>query len=102
MSMLTDDLASMFADTSLTVLVEFGTSPAQSTRGFLSTADEPEDDGAGGIAIVSRQHIIVLEDSLEDLASNERITVDGTVYTIHGKPRKFGRGKTKVVLAEGS
>lgn len=100
--MLTDDQAAMFADTSLTVTVAFGTSPAQSTRGFLSTEDEPEDDGAGGITIVSRQRIIIREGSLEDLASNERITVDGTVYTIHGKPRKFGRGKIKIILAEGS
>lgn len=100
--MLSDDHAAMFADTSLTVLVEFGTSPQQSTRGFLSTSDEPEDDGAGGIAVVSRQHIIIQEGALEDLASNERITVDGTVYTIHGRPRKFGRGKTKIILAEGS
>jgi hypothetical protein len=102
MSMLSDDLASMFADTSLTVAVEFGTSPAQRTRGFLSTDDEPEDDGAGGIGIVSRQHIVIRDGALEDLASNARITVDGTVHTIHGKPRKFGRGKIKIILAEGT
>jgi len=102
MSMLTDDLAAIHADTSLSVEVVFGTSPVQNTRGFLSTEDVPESDGAGGIVMVNRRTIGIQEGSLSDVASGDTITVDGVVYTIHGRPRGAGSGRTKLVLAEGS
>jgi|SRR6185312_247420 len=101
MSVLTDDLAAIFADTSLTVSVEFAVSssaPVQCTRGFLTSDDLPEPDAMGGLTIVTRRVLTVQEDVLDGLAQNLTITVDDVDYRIHGV-RSGGRGKTKVLLA---
>ncbi len=99
MSILSDDLAAIFADTALTVPVVFGT---QETTGFLSSEDVLEADGYGGSVLVNRSVVTIRTDSLDDLASNAAITVDDVDYVIHGRPRSAGRGKTKLILAEAS
>lgn len=98
MTMLSDDLAAIFADTSVTVPVAFGSSPVQTTRGHFTTEDIPEPDGAGGIVLASRQMVTIVNGSLSGIVSNAAITVDGVAYRIHSV-RAHGRGKTRVVLA---
>jgi hypothetical protein len=98
MSLLTDDLKAIFADTALTVSVVYGTSPVQQTRGHLTTEDVPENDEQGGVVLVSRRVVVVRGDALDDLENDETITVDGTDYKIH-RVRNAGRGKTRITLA---
>lgn len=93
--MLTNDLAAIFADTSLTVSVQYG---AQSTRGFFSSEDMLEQDGQGGQVVVSRRVVTIGESALTGLQHEAEITVDGTTYRIHDT-RAAGRGKLKVILA---
>lgn len=93
------DLAAIFADSSVTVAVTFGTAPtAQATRGIPTSSDEPEPDGLGGIVIVKRRYVIIAEGSLTGLADDLPITVDGKTYTIHGV-RDWARGRQRIVLA---
>lgn len=98
MSMLSDDLAAIFADTSLFVPVLYGTSPEQSTRGSLSTEDMPETDGSGGVVLIARRIVTVMETSLTGVRRDQPVTVDGTAYVIHDV-RSGGRGKLKIVIA---
>ena len=97
--MLSDDLAAIYADTSLTVSVQYG-SPVQSARGFLSTEDTLEDDGHGGGVVVSRRTVTILSGAITGLASDDQLVVDGVTYQLHGRPRVAGRGKVRLVLAE--
>jgi hypothetical protein len=98
MTLLDADLAAIFADTSLTVPVSFGTAPVQSTRGFPETSDVPENDVHGGFVLISRRVLTVQDAALSGLAKNVSIAVDGVTYRIHDL-RSGGRGKTKVILA---
>lgn len=99
MSILSDDLAAIYADTSVTVPVIYGAgSSQQSTRGHFSTEDIPENDESGGVVIASRRVVTIQQGAITGLTNDTAITVDCTDYTIHGV-RAAGRGRTKIILA---
>jgi hypothetical protein len=99
-SLLTDDLAAIFTDTSVSVPVEYDVSrPTQTTRGFFSTEDVPDYDASGGMVLVSRRIVTVQDGSLTGLCRNAPITVEAVLYRIHDF-RSAGRGKMKIYLAE--
>lgn len=97
--MLTDDLANIYADTSVTVSVVYGTGVSQQcTGGHFSTEDIPENDQFGGVVITSRRVVTIRDGAITGLANDTPITVDCVAYTIHGV-RAAGRGRTKIILA---
>lgn len=77
--MFDDDLATMFADTTITVPASIG---ASSTRGSFEWMDVLEPDPAGGFNTTSRQVLTVVDGSLAGLVRGATITIDGTAYRV--------------------
>jgi hypothetical protein len=94
-TILTDDLATIFADTALTVPVESG---LQSSRGFLKWEDVPEQDADGGYALVSRRVVLVATAAFTGLTVDSSITVAGSMYRIRDLRRAGTGDLLKVVL----
>jgi hypothetical protein len=98
MTMLSDDLDSILADTDVFVAVSYGSAPVQTTRGDLRTEDVPESDGQGGLVLVARRTVTIRDGSLTGLLDDAAITVNGTAYVIH-EHRLTGQSKRRIVLA---
>ncbi len=96
MSILTEGIAAIFADTSMTVSVSYGT---QCARGFVSREDVPENDALGGVVLVNRHTVTVSAAAFTSLTRDTAITVDGTAYRLRDF-RKVGAGeRVKLILA---
>lgn len=93
---ISDDLAAIYADESLSVPVSTG---SLTTRGFLSWQDATRTDSSGELALISERTLTIATDALGTLATGGTLTVDGTDYTIH-EIRRINDGlETEVVLA---
>lgn len=96
MSIRTDDLAAIFADTALTVPVVFS---AQNARGFLKWIDAVRQDSIGDLITIKQRVVRVLATAFTGLANNSSITVDGATYKIHDIRRHGDGGVLEIVLA---
>jgi hypothetical protein len=74
-----DDLATMFADTVLTVPVSIG---ASSTRGMFGWKDVFTHDPNGGFATTHSQVVTIVDGSLSGLVYNATIVIDGVNYRV--------------------
>lgn len=96
MSILTDDLDAIMADTLLSVPVVMG---AQSTRGHFDWADVVEKDHAGFDVLVKHRLVRIRTGTLTSITNGSAITVDGVAYTIHDANVRDDGTLTDVLLA---
>lgn len=92
--MFDDDLATMYADTLITVPASVG---ASSTRGMFGWEDVLSTDSAGGFVTTSKQVLTIVDGSLAGLAIDGSITIDGAVYRVRDL-RHTSEHQLKVVV----
>jgi hypothetical protein len=91
-----DALLAVFANTRLTVPVQYG---AQSTRGVFTRTDESLGTHEGEDVVGTLITCEIVTGALTGIALNAAITVDGANYTIQD-PRRIEDGKiTRLYLA---
>lgn len=99
--MFNDDLATIFADTLITVPASIGRA---STRGMFTHEDVLESDGQGGFGTVSRRVLTIRGGSLAGLPDPATppgdidIVIDGQTYRVRDV-RHASPGVVKVIVA---
>lgn len=95
--MFDDDLATMYADTLITVPASIGTS---STRGMFGWEDVLEQHPVGGFVTTSRQVLTIVAGALpaSKLVFDATIIIDGATYRVRDV-RHITEHQVKVVVA---
>lgn len=95
MSILSDDLDVMLADTVFTVPVSIGSS---STRGWFDWKDTTAQDSSGFDVFIRQRTVTIRTGTLTGLVNGVAITVDGTSYRVHDINHDSDGNVTQVTL----